>query len=207
MSKPGLILIGAGGHARVCIDVIEQHDQFAVAGLVGMPDEVHTRMLGYEVLATDDALAELAGQFRYALVTVGQIASSALRMRLYEQALQLGFVLPAIIAPGAFVSRHASVGAGSIVMHGAIVNAGARIGYNCIVNTRAIVEHDAVLGDHCHLATGAILNGAVTVGAGSFVGSGSIVKQGIGIGARSIVGMGLSVRHDVADHALFLGKP
>jgi len=42
MSKPSLILIGAGGHAHACIDVIEQQDKYQIAGLVGMPEEMHT---------------------------------------------------------------------------------------------------------------------------------------------------------------------
>jgi sugar O-acyltransferase (sialic acid O-acetyltransferase NeuD family) len=205
MSKPGLVLIGAGGHARACIDVIEQQGRFEIAGLVGSAAELHTRQLGYEVIATDAELAQLAAQYRYALVTVGQIGSHALRMRLHDEALRLGFELPVIVAPGAHVSRHATVGAGSIVMHGAVVNAAASVGRNCIINTRALVEHDAVVGDHCHISTGAILNGAVVVGAGSFVGSGCVLKQGLTLGEHCVVGMGLALRHDQPDHARFLG--
>lgn len=205
MNRPGLILIGAGGHARACIDVIEQQGRFEIAGLVGTAAELHTRQLGYEVIATDSELAHLATRFRYALVTTGQIGSPELRMRLYDEALRLGFELPVIVAPGAHVSPHASIGAGSIVMHGAVVNAAATVGQNCIINTRALVEHDAAVGDHCHISTAAVLNGAVSVGAGSFVGSGCVVKQGVTLGRRCIVGMGLAVRHNQPDHARFLG--
>lgn len=206
MSKPNLILIGAGGHAHACIDVIEQHDQYRIAGLVGMPEEMHAQHLGYTVIATDSDLAELAKTYQYAFITVGQIWSPDSRMRLYQQATELGFQLPAIIAPTAHVSRHATIGAGSIVMHGAIVNAGARVGINCIINTRALLEHDATAEDHCHISTGAILNGGVCIGAGSFVGSGSIIKEGVTLGKSSVVGMGLSVRHNQADHARFVGN-
>ena len=206
MSKPNLILIGAGGHAHACIDVIEQHDQYRIAGLVGMPEEMHAQHLGYTVIATDSDLAELAKAYQYAFITVGQIWSPDSRMRLYQQATELGFQLPAIIATTAHVSRHATIGAGSIVMHGAIVNAGARVGINCIINTRALLEHDATAEDHCHISTGAILNGGVCIGAGSFVGSGSIIKEGVTLGKSSVVGMGLSVRHNQADHARFVGN-
>lgn len=205
MSKPGLILIGAGGHARACIDVIEQEGRFEVAGLVGAADELHTRQLGYEVIATDQDLARLAGAYRYALVAVGQIQSPALRMRLYGELVGLGFELPVIVAPGAHVSRHASIGAGTVVMHGAVVNAGARVGENCIINTCALVEHDAVVEAHCHISTGAILNGGVRVGVGSFIGSACVLKQGVTLGEGCIVGMGLALRHDQPDHARFLG--
>ena len=205
MSKPKIILIGAGGHAHACIDVIEQHDQYQIAGLVGKSEEMHTRHFGYSVIATDDDLPQLAKDYQCALITVGQIQTPDHRMRLYQQATELGFQLPVIIAAIAHVSRHATIGSGTIVMQGAIVNAGATVGKNCIINTRALMEHDATVQDHCHISTGAILNGDVHIGAGSFVGSGSVIKEGITVGKRCVVGMGLSVRHNQLDHARFLG--
>ena len=205
MSKPSAILIGAGGHAHACIDVIEQHGQYQIAGLVGMREEMHAQHLGYTVIATDAELPQLAKDYQYVFITVGQISSPNTRIRLYQQAIQLGFTLPDIIAPTAHVSRHASIGAGTIVMHGAIVNAGAKVGKNCIVNTRALVEHDAVVEDHCHISTGAILNGRVHIGAGSFVGSGCVIKDGITLGKSCVVGMGLCVRYEQADNTQFIG--
>lgn len=204
MSKPSLILIGAGGHAHSCIDVIEQHGQYQIAGLVGMPEEMNTQHLGYLVIATDTVLAELAKTYQYAVIVVGHIRSADIRVRLYQQATELGFQFPVIVAPTAHVSRHATIGAGTIVMHGAIVNAGAKIGNNCIINTHALIEHDTTVEDYCHISTGAILNGDVTIGTGSFVGSGSIVKEGISIGQSCLVGMGLSVRHNLVGHAHFV---
>lgn len=203
--KPKLILIGAGGHAHACIDVIEQHGGYQIAGLVGMPEEMHAQHLGYAVIATDDDLPQLVKDYPYALVTLGQIHTPEHRIRIYQQAIELGFQLPAIIAPSAHVSRHATVGAGSIVMHCGIVNAGAKVGNNCIINTRALVEHDVTVADHCHISTGAILNGDVKIGTGSFVGSGSIIKEGLTLEQFCVVGMGLSVRHNQAAHAQFLG--
>jgi sugar O-acyltransferase (sialic acid O-acetyltransferase NeuD family) len=200
MNKPSLILMGAGGHAHACIDVIEQHGGYQIAGLVGMPKELHQQHLGYRVIATDSDLAELVKEYKYALITIGQIQSPTNRIRLYRQAVEFGFQLPTIIAPSAHVSRHAAIGAGTIVMHGAIINAGARVGDNCIINTRALIEHDALVEDHCHISTGAILNGNACIGAGSFIGSGSIVKEGIQLGNCCLVGMGLSVRHHHSDH-------
>ena len=206
MSKPNLILIGAGGHCHACIDVIELQGQYQIAGLVGMPEEMHTKHLGYSVIASDDELPQLAKTYKFAFISVGQIRSPDSRIRLYRQAATLGFQMPVIIAPTAHVSRHATIGTGTIVMHGAIVNAGVRVGDNCIINTRALVEHGAIVEDHCHISTGAIVNGDVSIGAGSFVGSGSIIKEGVSLGKNCVVGMGLSVRHDQMDYARFLGN-
>ncbi len=205
MSKPGLILIGAGGHAHACIDVIEQHGHYEIAGLIGLPEEIHARHFSYCVIGTDNDLPALAKTYRHAVITAGHIQSADLRRRLYQRALDANFKLPTIVAPTAYVSRHASIGAGSVVMHGAIVNAGAKVGNNCIINSCALVEHDAKVADHCHISTGAILNGDVSVGAGSFVGSGSVIREGIAIGEDCLVGMGLCVRHHLVDRARFIG--
>lgn len=205
MSRPNLILIGAGGHARACIDVIEQQGKYQIAGLVGMPEEMRSEHFGYVILATDDDLPALAKTHQYALITVGAIHMPDHRIRLYKLATGLGLQCPVIISPSSHVSRYATIGAGTIVMHGAIVNAGAAVGCNCIINSQSVIEHDAAVADHCHISTGAILNGGVRIGTGSFVGSGSVVKEGVAIGQRSVVGMGLSVRHSQADYTRFVG--
>ncbi len=193
MSLPTILLVGAGGHARACIDVIEEAGQFAIAGLVGRPHEVGTRVLGYEVLGQDDDLPRLVKQYSSALVTVGQIKSAGPRVRLFELLTSLGCECPPIVSPHAHVSRHASIGAGTIVMHGAVVNAAARIGQNGIINSQALVEHDAQIGDHCHVSTGALVNSGVRVGDRSFIGSGTSVRQGIIIGSDCVIGMGQRV--------------
>jgi sugar O-acyltransferase (sialic acid O-acetyltransferase NeuD family) len=205
MTKPTLILIGAGGHAKACTDVIEQHGGYQIVGLVGMPHQMHDHHLGYDVIGADTDLPKLAKTIPYALITLGQIKTSAHRIRLYQQVVALGFQLPTIIAPSAYVSRHATIGAGTIVMHDAIVNAGASVGKNCIINTRALLEHDATIADHCHISTGTIINGNAVIGSGCFIGSGSIIKQGVSLGQACLVGMGLTVRHNLLDNAQFVG--
>lgn len=206
MRNPGLLLIGAGGHSHACIDVVEQHGQYQIVGLVGQGGELGAKHLGYPVIATDNELSELARLHKYALIAIGQIQTPDSRIRLYRMAIELGFELPAIIAPTAHVSRHASIGAGTIVMHGAIVNAGAKVGSNCIINSRALLEHDVTVEDHCHVSTGAIVNGNVRVGEGSFIGSGSVLKEGVVLGNRCVVGMGLAVRSSQGGDTRFLGR-
>lgn len=196
MSLPLILLVGAGGHARSCIDVIEMENQFAIAGLVGQPHEVGSTVLGYQVIGQDDDLPELTKKYPRTLVTVGQIKTPEPRVRLFELLERLGCECPAIISPLAHVSRHATIGAGTIVMHGAIVNAAAIIGRNGIVNSQALVEHDAQVGDHCHISTGALINSGVRVGRRTFVGSGTIVRQGIVIGDDCVIGMGQRVLAD-----------
>jgi sugar O-acyltransferase (sialic acid O-acetyltransferase NeuD family) len=191
-----ILLVGGGGHALACIDVIEADGRFTVAGLVGPGAEVGQRVLGYPVLGTDDDLPELVGRQPCALVAVGQIRTAEPRIRLFARLQELGCELPVIVSPRAIVSKHATLGAGTIVMHGAVVNAGAAVGRNCIINSQALVEHDAVIADHCHIATAAVINGGAHVGAGTFVGSNATVREQVRIGERCLIGMGELLRED-----------
>lgn len=206
MTKLELLLIGAGGHARSCIDVIEQQGQYHIIALVGTATEVGSHCLGYPISATDDGLQSLAERCSYAFLAMGHMTSPEKRIQLHALGVRLGFTFPTLISPKAYVSPHASIGAGTIVMPGAIVNAAAKVGCNCIINSRALIEHDATVEDHCHISTGAIINGSARVGFGSFVGSGSIVRDSRKLGERCVVGMGLAVRHDQPDETKFTGK-
>lgn len=199
MTAAPLFVIGAGGHAVACIDVIEQERRFEIAGLIAAAAEVGKRVLGYHVLGSDDNLEELVSKHGRAFVAIGQIKTAALRMRVFERLQAIGCDLPTIVSPRAYVSPHARLGVGSIVMHGAIVNAGAVVGSNCIVNSQALVEHGAVVGDHCHISTAAVVNGDVRVGAGTFIGSQTSIRQSLTIGAGCVIGMGQRIVSDCAD--------
>ena len=196
MIHESILLVGAGGHARACIDVIEQEGRFTVAGLVGLPNEVGSQILGYPVLGTDADLPALLGDYAHVLVTVGQIKTPEPRIRLFELLEKNDCSLPAIVSPRAYVSPHASLGSGTIVMHGAVVNAGAVVGRNCIINSQSLVEHDAVIADHCHISTAAAINSGVHIGAGTFIGSNTSVRQCITIGEQCVIGMGQRVIAD-----------
>lgn len=199
-----ILLAGAGGHARSCIDVLELAG-WDIVGLIGLPQEAGTKVLGYPVVGTEADLPRLLRDAPSALVVIGQIKSPDLRIAMFERLGMAGFRRPAVISPLAHVSAHARVGEGSIVMHGAVVNAGAVVGDNCIINSRALVEHDARVADHCHISTASILNGGVRVGRGSFIGSGAVVRQEVRIGEYCVIGMGSAVLKDCADRARIVG--
>ena len=192
-----ILLIGAGGHARSCIDILEEENQFEIAGLIEKGESISNESLGYAVIGTDDDLKALRQQYKNALITVGQIKSPKIRIKLYQLLKELDFTLPVIVSPHAYVSKHAQIGEGSIIMHGVIVNANGKIGNNCIINNRALIEHDAVIGDHCHIATGAIINGEVSVGNETFIGSGALTRQAISIGENCVIGAGVVSKNDI----------
>jgi sugar O-acyltransferase (sialic acid O-acetyltransferase NeuD family) len=175
--KPQLLLIGGGGHCKSVIDVIEQQNIYTILGIIDTKENIGKKVLGYDVIGCDDDLEQFASTCNYALITVGHIKSNALRVRLFNLAKEIGFSLPSIVSPLAYVSKHAKLEEGTIVMHHALVNAGAKIGQNCIINSKALIEHDTTIEEHCHISTGAILNGGVHVKANTFYGSNATCKE------------------------------
>jgi len=120
-----LLLLGAGGHCRACIDVIEAEARYQIAGVVQPPTHGTEAVLGYPILGSDDDLPALLAQTPNALITVGQIKSHETRKRLFNLLKHQGANLPVIQSPTAYCSRHDTLGEGSILMHGAVVNANA----------------------------------------------------------------------------------
>lgn len=192
MSK--IILLGGGGHCKSVIDVIEQEAKFEIAGIVDKPELLGTQVLGYPIIGNDQELEILAKKYHNALITVGQIKSSSLRVRLYDLAIKAGFTFPYIISPNAYVSKHSKIGNGTIVMNNATINASVSIGENCIINSKALIEHDCDISNHCHISTNATINGSVKIGSECFIGSNVTTKQNITIKDNSFVVAGSLVK-------------
>lgn len=189
-----IILIGGGGHCKSVIDVIEQEARFQIAGIVDKTELLGTKILGYPVIGNDFDLEILAKKYHYSLVTVGQIKSSLLRIKLFDLANKAGFKFPSIISPRAYVSKHSKIGKGTIVMHHAIVNANVFIGDNCIINSKALIEHDCSISNNCHISTNATINGEVKIRSQCFIGSNVTIKDNTTIKENSFIKAGTLVK-------------
>lgn len=201
--------IGAGGHARVVIEILRLAVGFEVVALVDIDRDLWGREVdGVPIVGDDPQLPEMLRKgVGYAFNGVGGTSGQRSRRRIFERATGLGFEFVEAIHPNAVVSISSSLGAGATVMANATVNAGSEIGANVIVNTGAIVEHDCTVGDHSHIASGSRLGGGVRVGEGSHIGIGASVREGISIGDNSIVGAGAVVVRDVPDDVVVVGVP
>lgn len=184
-----ILLVGGGGHCRACIDVIEKEGEYKIAGIID--DALHNNnnkeILGYPVLGRDEDLEKLKNKYDYALVTIGQIKTPAPRIQLYKKLKTLGYILPTIISPLAYIARDVTICEGTIIMHHTLLNTSSKIGKMCIVNTKALIEHDCIVHDFCHISTGAILNGGCEVEEQTFVGSNMGIKHGIKIPTKQII--------------------
>ena len=190
-----VILVGGGGHCKSCIDVIENENYYRIVGIIDKKKDKKF-LLSYKIFPQSYLNKKLIKN-NYAFVTVGHVRNYNIRVKLFNRLKNLGFKIPTIISPSAYISKHAVIGEGTIVMHGAIVNAGAVIGNNCIINTNALIEHDVVIGDHTHISTEATINGGVVIKNKVFIGSRSIIKDNITIGEHSIIGARLYIKKNL----------
>ncbi|WP_276091117.1 acetyltransferase [Pedobacter sp. JY14-1] len=202
-----IILIGAGGHCRACIDVIEQSNVFQIKGILDRDEMAGRDVLGYPIIGTDDDIASFVKLKYNFLISFGQIKSSEGRQTLFNKLVKLGAKLPVIVSSKAYISKHAKIGAGTIVMHNGLVNAGARIGLNCILNTGSVVEHDCLIGNHVHISTESIVNGNCKIGHQSFIGSNVTISNNITLVEKSIIGAGAVVTADITESGVYAGIP
>ncbi len=202
-----VILIGAGGHARVLLDALALN-QVAVLGLTDADQGKHGLLLeGSKVLGDDSVLERFAPQTTLLVNALGSTHTMHPREQAYERLRARGYRFMTIVHPSAVVAKSAQLGEGVQLMAGAVVQPGVSLGENSIVNTGAQLDHDCVVGRHVHLGPGATLSGAVRVGDATHVGTGAVVLQGITIGARCLIAAGAVVTTDIADACRVAGVP
>ncbi len=201
-----LIIWGAGGHAKVVLDVALATDVFSeIAFLDERPLETTVGYRGRQILNPDEGIAILKAQeFGHFLVAIGD---NRTRARCFEEGLRHGLIPATLTHPQAIVSPSARVGPGTLVMPRAVINADATIGDNCILNTGAIVEHDCAVGNHVHLSPASVLGGDVAVEAFAHLGIGAVALPGARIGQGAVVGAGAVVLREVPRGVTAIGVP
>jgi len=200
-----VLVIGAQGHARVCIEALRDDPRHVVVGAVshdgtGMDD------LGTTVLGRDD---DLGMSTQRARATTGFVAigDNGIRADVIGRWDATGLPLTSAVSRHAIVSPTATIADGVALLPAAVVNAGTTIGRGSIVNTNASVDHDCRVGTVVHIAPGVAIGGGVTIGDGAFVGIGARILPNLTIGAGATVGGGAVVIGDVPAGATVVGVP
>ena len=201
--KKNIILIGAGGHAKSCIDVIENStDNLKIFGLIEK-NKNNKIFFNYKIVGTEDKLKKFVKKIKYALVAFGHIKNLDKRKKVFKRLRKIGFKFLVIKSKTAHISKNSKIGIGTIIMHGAVINAGAKIGTNCIINTNCTIEHDVIIGNNCHIAPGAVLNGNVKISDDSFVGSGAVIKENIKVSKNCIVGANSFLKKNLTKNKVY----
>ena len=204
-----LIIVGGGGLAKMCIDLINLNKEYGIHGITDYGIPVGTEILGVPVLGNDEILGSLHKEgYMTAVNAIGSISIDntskifSLRKIIYDRIKSHGFFMPVLIHPSARVAISAQIGEGTLIMENAVVGCDAVIGNDCIINTGAIISHDCRIGHHSRISPGAILAGGITVGENSLIGMGTTIYLGVKIGRNVVIANGKNIMNDIPDNSV-----
>lgn len=206
--KNPIVIFGAGGHAKVVIDIIRSNLRYQVAGIVDNSLPIGCEFYGVKVIANDKNIKTLIelDQITKGVIAVGD---NAIRKRIVNTIMTTkpDFQFISAIAKSTVISNSVTIGCGTVIMPGSIINADTRIGKHCIVNTKASIDHDCVIENFVSLSPNVTLAGSVHVAEGAFLGTSATVIPGKTIGANTVIGAGAVVIHDIESSQKAIGIP
>ncbi|MGQ9574466.1 MAG: acetyltransferase [Thermoguttaceae bacterium] len=198
-SAKNVYVIGAGGHGKVVVRLLEDLGHRVAAVFDDDPSRWGELLGGVSVIGPVARLAE-----HPSLPAVIAVGDNAARRRI-AQRWPLEWITA--VHPRAFVDRTARLGPGTVVLAGAVIQPDARIGQHVIVNTAASIDHDCLIGDYAHVAPGVHLAGGVTIEEGVLMGIGSVAIPGVTIGSGTTVGAGAAVVGNLPQRVVAVGVP
>jgi UDP-perosamine 4-acetyltransferase len=206
MSLP-VIVIGAGGHAKVLIDSLLR-SSVTITGIVDPSPELKGKeLLGVAILGGDEIVDTYRPTEILLVNGLGSVGIPAKRREIYDTFKAKGYSFAPVVHPSAIIATDVVISEGAQIMAGAVIQPGSCIGSNAIINTRASVDHDCTIGDHVHVAPGVTVSGGVSIGDGSHVGTGVTLIQGVSLGRSCLVAAGAVVIKNIVDGGMVRGVP
>lgn len=203
-----IIVYGAGGHAKILIDIIENSELYRVVGVIGLDNEGTSELMGYRVFKGDSHLDSFFRKgVRNIGIGIGGFTNNTKRKEVYHLLKGKGFTFPNIIDPSATISRHCSMGEANVIFAGVIINTEVTIGNNVVIATGSSIDHEAVIMDNVLVSAG------VTIGAGNVINDGALIALGakvvsrVNIGSDVLVGAGSVVTKDIKEPGVYIGIP
>jgi len=205
--RPRILILGAGGHGRVVLDIVLQAGRYEVAGLLDNNPDMHGRRVdGMPVLGSVDDLPRLASDLHLSGVVIA-IGDNGVRRGVARRVQQHGIELVSAVHPAATLARNVTLGRNVVVAAGVVVCANGQIGDSVILNTGCIVDYQTVVGEGAHICPGVRIGGRVKIEPGVFIGVGATVVPNVTIGCEAVVGAGAVVSEDVPPMATVVGVP
>lgn len=203
-----VVIIGAGGHAKVIADCIDS-EKYELVGFLDKDDTwIGKEINGVPIIGNDREPSHwIEKGITACIIGIGHVGKYELRNKLYSRYQEAGFHMITAVHPQSVVAKTAVIKAGTVVMPGAVINANAYIGENVIINTNSVIEHDSLIENGVHVAPGSTISGGVNIGENVLVGAGSVVIQTVKIGKNTIIGAGTIVIKDIPSNVLAVGNP
>ena len=203
-----IMIIGAGGHAKVIIDIILQrkkilNDNLVIKGILDdtFKENEEKKIFGIPIVGKINKILKLPSNIYYIIA----IGNNSIRKKISQNYKEIKYIT--LIHPKAIIAENVSISTGTVLMAGSVVNANTKIGKHCIINTGSIIEHDNIIKDYVHISPGVILCGGVIIEKETWIGAGSTIIQGLRIGKNVIIGAGAVTIKDVEDFSTMIGVP
>ena len=199
------VVIGSGGHCRAVLSILKSDKTRKIKGIIDLEKHTHGEIImGIPVIGSVEYLQNLPTDSVDIFLAIG---SNSLRSVWWEKIKELGFMLPNLISPFAYIDPTSSLGEGNVICANSFIGPEARLGKNNLINTSAVIEHEVEIGSHCHLAPSSTIAGRSLIGDKCFFGAGAIVINGITIVSETVVGAGATVIKNISRPGIYVGIP
>lgn len=207
MTDKPIIIIGAGGHAKVVIDVAQSLG-IKILFATDIDITLHgTDILGVRVAGNDECISEHLPSSVYLANGIGALANTRSRRNVFEKWAANKYTFLSLIHPRATVSTNAVIEAGAQCMAGSVIQPGARICRNSVINTGACIDHDTKISEHSFIGPGVVTGGNVVVQSDAFIGAGAVILPNISVGTNAVVGAGSVVIRNIHTNEKVVGNP
>jgi sugar O-acyltransferase (sialic acid O-acetyltransferase NeuD family) len=202
-SKIPLIIIGAGGGAKMCIDLINESVDYEVVGLLDDNLSIGTIILGVPVIGDLNCIKHLlSNNFENFVIAFGVLEKRNKRFILYNNLKELGCKFPNIIHKRAIVEKSVQLGEGNVILAGANVGSCVKLGNLNYINNNALISHDCKIMNNVHVAPGAVLASSINVESHVLIGMNTTLFYGIKIGESSTILNGLIINNDIKNNII-----
>jgi sugar O-acyltransferase (sialic acid O-acetyltransferase NeuD family) len=192
-----ICILGSGGHAASCIDLIESTTKFEIIGIISQKnDKNHEKKFlnKYKIIGSDNDYKKISNICKNVVIGVSFYKDLPLRGKMFKDLKKAGFKLPVICSPRSHVSFGSKIDEGTQIFHNVTINKNVLIGKNCIINSHSLIEHDVLIDQNSQVSTGVIINGGCIIKENSFIGSGSVLRENIVIKKKSFIKMGSIIK-------------
>lgn len=197
-----LLIIGAGGHGKVCADIAIKMNKWSEISFLDS-DMSKNDVLGLKIKDSTNNIELYVDQYDF-FVAVGD---NQLRQQITFEISNYHGQLVTLIHPSANIGFDVKIGSGTVIMPGVSINPGTVIENGVIINTNASVDHDCKISNFVHISPGVNIAGTVSIGRFAWLGVGSTVINNIKIEEGIIVGAGATVIKNLLIKGTYVGTP
>ena len=138
-----VIIIGASGHARVCLEILEAQGRKVIGFYDDDPNLVGTIIHGYPILGSISELKLTLRDWNQDLfIAIGNNNDRFGIVKLLEKDCLKKSIN--VIHPSVIISERTIFGIGNFIAPGVIINTGTILEDYVIINTGATVDHDNI---------------------------------------------------------------